>query len=145
MNAVALRAAILIRRPAAVLFEALTNPREVVRHFPIERAVIDPLVGGRYELHGVANGEAFFDRGVIECFDPDRALGYTYTSSNHPTEHGAAGGVRITYQITDECGASLLQVAQENLPSEDYRRIMEQVWIVLLETLKKNLEGDGDD
>lgn len=132
----------IARDPAAV-FAALTEPGEIVRHFPLRRVESDGREGGRFILHGEVAGNAFVDHGVIEAFEPGRRFAYRYWSTNHGTERSAENELTLAYDLTPAGGATRLEVTHGNLPSAEYAAMMDKVWDALLAGLRERLEREA--
>ena len=112
------------------------------RLFPIERVESDGRVGGRFDLHGVADGEAFVDHGRIVEWEPGRVFAYRYWSTNHGTERAPDNEILLTYRIQAlDAATSRLQAMQENLPSTEYQAVMRDSWPQLLARLRDSLQN----
>ena len=127
-------------QPKAV-FEALTLPDEIVRHFPLERVESDGRVGGAFLLHGRMGDEPFTDHGRITAFEPDRVFAYRYWSTNHGTERSEENELTVRYQLEVQDGRTRLVAEHGNIASDDYFAAMDGVWDMLLANLKANLEA----
>lgn len=124
-----------------LVFDALTLPDEIVRHFPLEQVECDARVGGNFVLHGEVGGEPFTDFGRITALEPNRVFAYRHWSTNHGTERSEENELSIRYRLEDRDGSTRLIAEQANITSEDYFALMDGVWDMLLGNLKANLEA----
>ena len=138
-----LQFSIEISRPRRAVFRALTDPDEVPRHLPLERVVSDGRIGGRFDLHGLADGEPFVDHGRIVQLEADELFAYRYWSTNHGTTRAPENEVLLTYRLRAlDANRTELLVVQENLPSREYAVVMGDAWPGLLQGLRNSLESD---
>lgn len=126
--------------PTAV-FDALTSSEQMVEYFPLDEVVSSWRVESELRMQGTASGQIFTDLGLIRTLDRPKAFAYTYWSDNHGTENRPEHHVSINYKLEPDAGGTRVVMVQSNLPSEDYRAIMDQAWDGLLRSLKTHVES----
>jgi uncharacterized protein YndB with AHSA1/START domain len=126
--------------PTAV-FDALTSSEEMVEYLPLDKVTSSWRVESELRMQGTANGQVFTDFGLIRVLDRPQAFGYTYWSDNHGTENRPEHHISIKYELKSDAGGTRVVMVQSNLPSQDYRAMMEQVWDGLLGSLKAYVES----
>lgn len=126
--------------PPPEVFAALTEPHRIVHYYPIDAAVCDGEVGGRFELRGTVEGQPFTDHGIIEAFEPDRRFRYNYWSTNHGTPNRPEHRMVIDYVLDPTDGGCILSLTHANLGSSERRALMEGVWDFLLGALRRYVE-----
>ena len=141
MSKLSIRKAIRIKASAEAVFDALTSSDEIVQYFPLQRVTSSWQAGGSLLMEGVADGRAFADHGVIRELDRPATFAYTYWSDNHGTDNVSDKHVAIRYSLYPEGAVTRLEMTQSNLPSPEYRAVMEDAWTGLLESLKSHVES----
>ncbi|MBO6894269.1 MAG: SRPBCC domain-containing protein [Roseibium sp.] len=123
------------------VFNALTSPQEIVKHFPFEAVTSDCREDGEITFQGAVNGVPFTDYGRITRFEPGKAFAYRYWSTNHGTERRPENELEVRYEIVAGQDQTHLKVVQDRISSPDYFDMMNTAWDHLLGALKQNLES----
>lgn len=83
---------IIINAPPEVVFEAITDPQQLIRWFP-DQAILEPKVGGKMKFTYYKNSERGkdcgrerdkFHEGTVTEFIPNKKIFYTWENSDEP-------------------------------------------------------------
>jgi len=132
---------IQINAPTKLVFDALTIPERIKASFPVDAVESDRCEGGRFVLHGQADGQPFTDFGTIDRFETGREFQYTYWSTNHGTDRLPENYMTIRYVLSEVNGGTNLELQHVNLLHENRLQVMLGVWDFLLGNLKAYAEG----
>ncbi len=145
----ALVAEIDIAAPPSRVFEALTNPEQLVRWFndascPIKSWRMDARVGGSYSYateksNIVINGVSEFTcRGEILEMDPPRLLVYTWIANWHLDKEKKT---IVRYELTPTTSGTHVKVTHSGLAQEPAARAdYSSGWVGVVEKLKQFAE-----
>ena len=120
-------------------FEALTEPNAIKAYFPINEVIADWKEGGSIKFVGEQSG---VDEGTIDILEQHSCFQFSYWNENHGRERTPENFVRIKYLIEDITDGERIKLTmnQMNLPSVEYKEMMEPIWDILLGNLKSYLE-----
>jgi uncharacterized protein YndB with AHSA1/START domain len=135
------KASVKIDAPASKVWKALTTPELIKQYFFGTNTISDWKVGSTLEFRGVWEGKEYVDKGFILQSLPEKLFQYSYLSSFSPLEDKPENYANITYELDEENGTTMLSVKQENVADEKTREHSEQNWAMVLDNLKKMLEG----
>lgn len=124
--------------PESVVFEALTDEKELVR-WMARSAKMDARVGGEYEFvfHSAARNTGTTAKGKIVELVPGRKLAYTYASSEDGPE---APPSLLTWNIgRGSDGKTLVTLVHSGFEGDPYRDIL--AWGFYLERLAAHCSG----
>ncbi|MGD0989704.1 MAG: SRPBCC domain-containing protein [Candidatus Sulfotelmatobacter sp.] len=121
---------IFIAAPAQRIFEALTDPKQVMTWWTseecrIERFEFEARCGGKWRfqntksrlsVNGVSN---FHCEGEVIEYDPPRLLAYTWISSWHEDK---SRRTVVRYELTQEEGGTQVKVIHSGLAQESVAR-----------------------
>lgn len=142
MTRLTIEKSVFIAAPAARVFDALTDPDQLVQFFPVERVESDRCAGGAIRLFGVVDGAAFVDDGRIDIYEAPGTFQYTYWSDNHGTERSPTTEMTIRYSLREETGGTRVDLHHDNLLTAQRHAQMRVVWDFLLDRLREFVE-DG--
>jgi uncharacterized protein YndB with AHSA1/START domain len=134
-------ASISIDAPREKVWEALTTPDLIERWFFGVRTESDWTEGGPIVHRGEYQGQPYEDKGTILRVVPERMLVHTHWSSVSGLPDSAEHYQEVTWQLTEQDGATQLTVRERNLPSEEAKAVSEQGWTAALTALKELLEA----
>lgn len=123
------------------VFDALTIPQRIKAYFPVDSVESDQCQGGRFVIHGHADGQPFTDFGTIDRFEHGREFQYTYWSTNHGTDRLPENYMTIRYALSEADGITTLELNHTNLLDKSRVQVMLGVWDFLLGNLKVYVEG----
>lgn len=127
----------LIHAPRPVVWRALTEPGLIKQYFFGTDVITTWQVGSPIRFSGSWEGKAYEDKGSILHFEPEREIRFDYFSSWSGQEDSPGNRQVITYRVTEQSGATLLLVQQENCPSEEARLHSEENWRGVLNGLRE--------
>ncbi len=140
-NTFVAKAAITINAPASKVWEALTTPRIMKQYLFGADVVTDWKVGSPIIYKGLWEGKPFEDKGKILKFEPGKLLASTHWSPLSGVPDIPQNYHTVTYALSDRDGGTQVQLTQDNNASEEEKAHSEQNWRMVLEGMKKLLEG----
>jgi uncharacterized protein YndB with AHSA1/START domain len=132
----------LIRAPAAQLFEAWTEPAQLLcwfgpRGVTCVGAEVDLRVGGRYRLlNRFPDGRVVAIEGAFTAVDPPRLLIYTWSIDESLT---STPPETVTVRFETQGEATEVVVVHERMANEEVRRGHAEGWRDCLESLDRFL------
>jgi len=130
-----------IQAPASAVWSALTDPDKIKLYLFGTHTVCDWHVGSSITYSGEWQGKAYEDKGVILESVPGERLVMTYWSSFSGVADVPENYQKITYRLEPIAGGTRLTVVQEGHRSPEAKEHSQQNWRVVLDGLKKILEG----
>ncbi|WKJ90070.1 SRPBCC domain-containing protein [Methylomonas montana] len=143
MSILTIEKQIRIAAPASRVFDALSDPEQIVQYYPIKSVTSSQEVSGPILFKGEVDGTPFTDYGIIEILDRPQHFRYHYWSDNHGTADTPENRMVIDYQLSSDGGDTVLTLTHSNLLSADRQAMMAPVWDFLLGGLKNYLETDA--
>ena len=134
-------ATITINVPASRVWQALTTPEIMKQYLFGVDVVTDWKVGGPIIYKGVWEGKPFEDKGKILKFEPGKLLVSTHWSPLAGAPDVPENYHTVTYELSEKDGATEVTLTQDNNASEEEKVDSEQNWNMMLDGLKKLLEG----
>lgn len=135
------RVSIQLNAPIATVWKAITDPAEVKKYFFGTDLVTDWTVGQPIYFRGEWEGNPYEDKGTVLQFQPQKMLQYDYYSSFSEKEDIPENYQTITYELEPQNGGTLLKITQTNMGSEEQKQHSEQNWDMVLQEMKKLVEG----
>ena len=132
---------IVVDAPAARVWEALTDPAQVKQYMWGSEVVSNWTQGSPLIYRGVWEGKPFEDKGTILEIDPPRLLRTNYFSPLSGKPDVPENYAEVTYALAPEDGGTRLTVTQSNIPDEAGKAQSEGNWNMVLESIKKLIEG----
>jgi uncharacterized protein YndB with AHSA1/START domain len=132
---------IRIKATKTELWQALTTPALIKQYLMGANAISQWEVGSKIVYQGEFNGIEFRDEGIIDILDVEKRYQYSYWSHNHGTENKPENYVSICYLIVPNKEDVSLKVTQSNYKSKEIAEGMDQIWDLILGSLKKFLEN----
>lgn len=123
------------------IWRALTTPDQIKEWFFGVDTETDWKVGSPLIHRGEYQGKPYEDKGEIIAFDPPNRLVHTHWSDLSGTPDSPEHYQEVSWALTDLGGTTELAVTERNLPSEDAKAVSDESWKMVLENLKKLLEG----
>lgn len=131
----------LIHAPASKVWEALTKPELIQQYLFGTQAITDWRVGGPIRWKGEWQGKTYEDKGTVLQVVPESLIETTYWSSMSGLPDTPENYKKVTYELKPEYGGTLLTLTQDNNTSEEDKNHSEQNWKMVLEGLRKLVEG----
>lgn len=130
-----------INADAAAVWNALVNPEKIKQYLFGTNTISDWKVGSPIAFKGEWQGKEYEDGGTILQLVRDKILQYTYWSSMSGTEDKPENYATVTYELQKEGNGTLLTLTQDNCKTEEQKKHSEDNWGMVLEGLKKLVEG----
>jgi len=136
-----LEKSIELNADASKVWNALTKPEIIKQYFFGTEAVSDWKEGSPLYFKGVWEGKEYMDKGTILKSEPNKLFHYSYWSSFSGNEDSPENYANITYKLISEKGHTKLTVIQDNIANEESKQHSEQNWGMVLDGLRKVVEG----
>jgi uncharacterized protein YndB with AHSA1/START domain len=135
------RAGLKINAPSSKVWEALIEPELIKQYlFGIE-VTTDWMVGSPITYRGVWNGRAYEDKGRVVRIEKGRLLVSTFWSSLAGLADIPENYKTVTYELESIGSAKKPAFTQANNTSPEEAAHSEQNWQMVLDGIKKLLEG----
>jgi len=131
-------AQILINAPLDAVWNALVDP-DVIKQYMFGTTVIsDWEKGSSITWKGEMNGKAYEDKGEILEIIPRQKLQYSHIAG---TSDGKENNHTVTITLQEDHDRISVKLTQDNNPTEAAKENSEKNWVMMLESLRKLLEG----
>jgi uncharacterized protein YndB with AHSA1/START domain len=130
------------RASVSELWQALTLP-EIIKKYFFDSDILttwkpgDPLL-----FTGQWEGKTYTDKGIVQRYEFEKQLQYSYYSSFSPLPDLPENYMLITYTVTALPNGARLEILQENAPSKETAEHSDSNWMVVLTALKNWLERE---
>ena len=135
------RASIRINAPSDEVWDALVSPEAIHQYMFGTTVVSDWRPGSPIVWKGEWQGKPYADKGVILQLQPGRMIQYSHFSPLSGLPDKPENYHRVTVELTAEENQTRVSLAQDNNETEEDRTHSEQNWKMMLESLKKFVEG----
>ena len=132
---------IVIDAPSSRVWDALTQP-DLIKHYLFGTQVTtDWKVGSSITYTGVWQGKAYEDKGQVLQVEPGKLLVSTFWSSLSGVADLPENYQTVCYELAPDGAGTRLTVTQDNNATQDAASHSEQNWAMVLDGMKKLLEG----
>lgn len=121
----------LLNASQDAVWEAVTDPGKVKQYFFGSDLGTTWDVGSPITFKGEWQGSSYEDKGIVKAFDPPHKLIYEI-----PGKYGI-----VTYELAPQGEQTELTITQAEIATEQERHQMQQNWSMVLDSMKKMLEG----
>jgi uncharacterized protein YndB with AHSA1/START domain len=135
------KATITVNAPTSKVWDALTRPELVKQYLFGTDVITDWKVGSPIKYKGVWQGKAYEDKGKVVQFVPGKLIVSTFWSSLEGLPDTPENYKTVSYALTEQGSQTQLTITQDNNDSEEAARHSEQNWQMVLQGLKKLVEG----
>jgi uncharacterized protein YndB with AHSA1/START domain len=135
------RSSITIAAPVEKVWDALVTPAAIKQYMFGTTVVSNWKEGSPITWKGEWEGKAYEDRGEIRQFKPGRTLQYTHSSSGAEAAGRPDQAHLVTIQLAREGNGTRVSLTQDNNRTEESRAHSEKNWNMMLDGLKKVVEG----
>jgi uncharacterized protein YndB with AHSA1/START domain len=135
------KASITIQAPAASVWNALTQPQLIQQYLFGTEVTTDWQVGSPITYKGMWEGRPYEDKGKVLQFEPGRLLVSTFWSSFSGLPDLPENYKTVRYELTPTDSGTRLTITQDNNDTQEEASHSEQNWNMVLDGLKKLLEG----
>jgi uncharacterized protein YndB with AHSA1/START domain len=132
---------VTISAPADAVWEALVTPSLISEYMFGTTVVSDFTVGSTITYSGEYEGKPYSDHGSIIDLVPNELLRTTHFSPLSGREDRPENYHTLTWLLTPQGDSTQLTLTQDNNDSEDDKEHSEQNWNLVLDGLKKVVEG----
>jgi uncharacterized protein YndB with AHSA1/START domain len=132
---------VTIGAPIRRVWEALTTPDLIKQWFFGVDTETDWKEGSRIVHRGEYQGRPYEDKGKILEIEPPRLLVHSHWSPVSGLPDAPENYERVSWELSERDDGTELTIRESNLASEEARATSEQSWRLVLENLKKLLEG----
>jgi len=124
------------------VWEALTDPALVKQYLFGTTVTSDWQVGSPITYKGVWEGKVYEDKGeILEC-EPGKTLVSTYWSSMSGVPDSPENYATVGYFLSEENHGTRLKITQDDNKSQESADHSAENWSMVLDGLKKLLEGN---
>jgi uncharacterized protein YndB with AHSA1/START domain len=135
------RCSITVSASPEQVWEALVTPAAIKQYMFGTNVSSDWKEGSPIVWKGEWQGRQYEDKGVIRQLKPGRALQYTHFSPLTGLPDRPENYHTVTIQLAEEGERTRVSLTQDNNPTEEARAHSEKNWAMMLEGLKKFVEG----
>ena len=135
------RATITIDAPTEKVWEALTKPELIKQYLFGTQVTTDWQVGSPITYKGVWEGKAYEDKGVVLQIEPRKSLVSSFWSSLAGLPDVPENYKTVHYELAAEGQGTSLTITQDNNDSQVEADHSEQNWKMVLDGIKKLIEG----
>ena len=132
---------ITINVPKSKVWEALTKPALIKQYLFGTEVTTDWKVGNPIIYKGIWDGKEYEDKGVVLQIEPEKLLVSTYWSSLSGLPDIPEYFKTVRYELSTEGDGTMLTITQDNNDSQEEANHSEQNWKLVLDGMKKLLEG----
>ena len=134
---------ILIEAPVSRVWQALTDPAIIKEYLFGTQTVTDWKKGSEITWSGIYEGKPYQDKGTIVEIIPEKKLHTTHYSPLSGKEDKPENYHDVIYELAPEKGYTRIHLTQDNVNSEKELEHLEENWNIVLEGMKKVVEGEG--
>ncbi len=134
-------AEVMVDAPASRVWDALTNPELIKQYMFGVDVETDWKEGSPITYKGEWEGKPFEDKGVIIWFEPEKTLVSTHWSALSGVPDSPENYHTVRYELKEEGEGTRLTLTQDNNASVEEQAESEKNWKMMLEGLKKVVEG----
>ena len=135
------KATTTINATALKVWDALTKPELIKQYLFGTEVTTDWQVGSPISYQGIWEGKAYEDKGKVLQVEPGKLLISTYWSSLAGLPDVPENYKTVRYELLAEGGGTRLTIIQDNNATQEEASHSEQNWKMVLDGMKKLLEG----
>jgi uncharacterized protein YndB with AHSA1/START domain len=143
-NTFVAKATITIHAPAASVWDALTQPELIQQYLFGTQVTTDWQVGSPIVYEGTWEGKAYQDKGKVLQAEPGKLLVATFWSSLAGLPDVPENYQTVRYELSPEGSGTRLTIMQDNNATQEDANHSAQNWNMVLDEMKKLLEGRGE-
>jgi uncharacterized protein YndB with AHSA1/START domain len=123
------------------VWEALTNPKLIKQYLFGADVISDWKEGSTILYKGIYEGKTYEDKGSVLKVEPEKLLLITHWSPLSGSPDIPENYHKVRYELTAENGGTRLRITQDNNSSEEEQEQNAKFWTMVLDGMKKVLEG----
>jgi uncharacterized protein YndB with AHSA1/START domain len=140
-NPLIAKAIIIINSPGVKVWDALTKPDLIKQYLFGTNVITDWKVGSSIIYEGQWQGKSYQDKGMVVQVEQGKLLVSTFWSSLEGLPDIPENYKTVRYDLSPEGSGTRLTVTQDNNANQDEANHSSQNWKMVLEGIKKLLEG----
>jgi len=141
MNGIVATASIDIEAPATRVWAALTEPDQIAAYMFGSRVETDWEVGHPITWKGEWEGRPYQDKGQVLAYDEPARLSVTHFSPLTGQDDVPENYHTLVYELDESAGVTTVSLSQDNNGSEEEAEHSRANWQMMLDGLKKQVEG----
>lgn len=138
------RAATIIAADPDTIWTALVEPAAIKRYMFGTTVESDWREGSSIVWKGEWQGRAYEDRGTILRFEPGRLLRYSHFSPLSGLPDDPENYHTVTIELSPEGSGTRVTLTQDGSTTADSRRHSEEIWQMMLDSLRGYVEARGE-
>ena len=142
MNGIVATASIDIEAPASRVWTALTEPDQIAAYMFGSRVETDWEVGHPITWNGEWEGKPYQDKGQVLAYDEPERLSVTHFSPLTGQDDLSESYHTLVYELDENDGVTTVSLSQDNNGSEEEAEHSRANWQMMLDGLKKQVEGN---
>ena len=132
-----------VNAPVADVWRALVDPAAIKQYMFGTTVASTWKKGSPITWKGEWKGRAYEDKGVILQIDPERRLQYSHFSPLTGKPDTPENYHTVTIELAPAQNGTHVSLSQDNNDSEEEREHSTENWDMMLDGLKKHVEGKG--
>ena len=126
---------------ASRVWEALTNPKLIKQYLFGADVISDWKEGSPIIYKGIYEGKTYEDKGSVLKVEPEKLLLITHWSPLSGSPDTPENYHKVSYELAVENSSTQLTITQDNNSSEEEQEQNAKFWKMVLDGMKKLLEG----
>jgi len=135
------KATTTINAPAPKVWDALTKPEQIKQYLFGTQVTTDWKVGSPITYKGEWKGEAYEDKGKVLEIEPGKRLVSTFWSALAGLPDTPENYKTVGYELSPSGDKTKLTITQDNNATQEEATEAEKNWHMVLDGIKKLLEG----
>ena len=140
-NKLIAKATTTINASASRVWEAIINPKLIKQYLFGAEVSSDWKEGSPIIYKGIYEGKTYEDKGSVLKVEPEKLLLITHWSPLSGSPDTPENYHKVRYELDVENGSTRLTITQDNNSSEEEQEQNAKFWKMVLEGMKKLLEG----
>jgi len=140
-NKLIARATTTINASASRVWEALINPKLIKQYLFGAEVISDWKESSPIIYKGIYEGKTYEDKGSVLKVEPEKLLLITHWSPLSGSPDTPENYHKVSYELAVENGSTQLTITQDNNSSEEEQEQNAKFWKMVLDGMKKLLEG----
>lgn len=132
-----------VAAPASDVWDALTSPEKIGRYMFGTKVVTDWKPGSDIVWEGEWEGNRYQDKGTVLAFKPEHRISYSHFSPLAEAEDISDNYHIVSIELSPMEDGTLIDLTQDNNPSEEARGHAEQNWEQMLVGLQDLVESQS--
>ena len=140
-NKLIAKATTTINTSASRVWEALINPKLIKQYLFGAEVISDWKEGSPIIYKGIYEGKTYEDKGSVLKVEPEKLLLITHWSPLSGSPDTPENYHKVSYELAGVNGSTQLTITQDNNSSEEEQEQNAKFWKMVLDGMKKLLEG----